>query len=607
MLKKILNNISNYTLSNRIHRLILLLIIIMLSNQGFAKDCNFKYFDDYQEKLQKYITKHELIAAFNYSDSVLNIIQTEGLENCEKTWWIRLSRGEVLELRKKFEQAIKIYHQIIRISEKNQWWSLTAEAYISLARTYEYLSRSKEELNYLIAARIIISKHHLNTVYPRFCIRYSSYHRLFDNLDSARNYANKAVTLGKKYNVVRSIYDGYLLLGILSSQLDTKIKYFESAVSLFLEKGDNIGAAGQTINIATILKNANRYTDAHQTIERAEYYMSKVNKDTKIYSENLAWLYKVKSSIFYGMNKVDSAYFYLQLYNKYNKKAKWYVNEENIKFTTIDFAIEKEKEKTRYLQRLSSLMKWGLILMGITILIFIILIINNQKRRKEIQLKGETIKTQKDELEKLLNKQTMLLSEVHHRVKNNLQLVISLLILKGNDSKSKYLKQHLEDISLKVRSIALIHEQLYQYNDFESIDIKVYFKNMTNYFRELQKQEDEFNIDIDIENIHMNLETVMPLGIICSELISNSLKHARTPDKSLYLNIKIHQFDNKFVFKFSDNGPGILKNYKKENESRMGLTLIKSLVRQLQAESSVYNENGYHFNMIFIEKQISKI
>jgi two-component sensor histidine kinase len=134
-----------------------------------------------------------------------------------------------------------------------------------------------------------------------------------------------------------------------------------------------------------------------------------------------------------------------------------------------------------------------------------------------------------------------------------------------------------------------------------------YLNQLAEHFRVLQKDEDTFDYQIECGTIAFNLETIMPIGIICSELMGNSLKYARMPGMKLNINILLYAVDNKFVFKYSDNGPGLSETNGNKNDKKMGLTLIHNMVRQLQAESRFYNENGAHFNLMFFEKKVSEI
>lgn len=161
--------------------------------------------------------------------------------------------------------------------------------------------------------------------------------------------------------------------------------------------------------------------------------------------------------------------------------------------------------------------------MSLLLLILLWFMYKNRSKTKQISIQNTIIHENNIALLESLNKQNVLLSEVHHRVKNNLQLVISLLTLHGHNTDNRSVKNYLDDLSRKVYSIALIHEQLYRSGDFEKIDTKEYINELTSNFKILQDNRGQVEFQTELDHISLNLETVLPLGIICSELISNSL------------------------------------------------------------------------------------
>ena len=213
---------------------------------------------------------------------------------------------------------------------------------------------------------------------------------------------------------------------------------------------------------------------------------------------------------------------------------------------------------------------------------------------------------QNNQLNKYLEQQQLLLSEVHHRVKNNLQLVISLLTLHYNKIKNKTDFHYLEEIANKIRSIALIHEHLYNSGEFERIELSSYVKELLEHYLALHTSAQTFEYRLEADSpIYLNLETTMPIGIICTELISNSLKYARREDAGLLLEFKLSTLENKYILKYQDNGKvnSVISN---KNEG-MGILLIESMVRQLQAQSSSSAIGTSSFNLIFQEKKISQV
>jgi two-component sensor histidine kinase len=557
--------------------------------------------------MQLYIQKLEANQAIRYSDSILQIIDDKKWSTCEKTFWILLERGEAMELNNFYEEALSINYNIARQAETNKWWSILAQTHISIARCFERIGRSGDCFLYLNKAREIITEHRLDTVYATYCLRYSSYHRIYDSQDSAKLYALKSIESGKKYGVDRSVFDGHLLMGILSTDLDTAIFHFQQAVNIFSERGDFNGAASQSANIASRLMLENRNKEAWQAIHQAESYLSKAEGKSKNYFRILSKIQHQRQSLFEVEGRQDSAYHYLKLATENESKAQSYVNQEKITQNAVGFAIEKEKEKVKYEQKISYILRIGIAALGFLFLLLSLVLYNNKKKQKQIELQNQTIITNNDSLNKVNQKQAVLLSEIHHRVKNNLQVIISLLALEGTKSRNPEVKSLLEDIGSKVKSIALIHDQLYSSGDFEKINLKSYLIELCTHFKEFQSENYNFDFEIDCEDIHLNLETVFPLGIICTELIANSLKYGEVKDQKLKLDINLKQINNKYVLRYNDNGPGYKNLHEGAQTQKMGLNIIQNMVRQLQGESSRYNDHGAVFSILFEEKLVSLI
>jgi two-component sensor histidine kinase len=557
--------------------------------------------------MKKYIQRLESFKATAYADSVLQIVKKKGFENCEKALWIQLERGESLELNSLFEDALINYYNIAREAEKNHWAGLLAHTHISIARCYENIQRSTECLRQLNLARSIISEHQLDTVYATFCLRYSSYHRIYDNKDSAKIYALKSIELGHKFDVKRSVFDGHLLMGILSTNLDTSIFHFQKAVDLLYEKGDYQGAASQSLNIASKLIKNNRYNEATPVFGQAFYYLSLVKEKSKNYYSILSGIHDKKRSLYEKIGPLDSAYYHLKLSYKYEKEAKYQLNQETITTNAIEFAIEKEKEKATYLKKLSHLYLLGLTILAIFLMILAWAYFNISRKSRKILNQNEEINNINLKLKDSFAKQALLLSEIHHRVKNNLQIVISLMTLHGHHSKSTTIKSYLDDLSKKVFSIALIHEQLYQKKDFEKIEIMKYLHDLTTNFDILNNENAEIEFKTNSDYIMLNLETVMPIGIICSELIGNSLKHVKNVHEGIKISFSLKNRCSIYLLEYTDNGQGYPQEVIDGLKHGMGFTIINNMVRQLQGTSTFYNDSGAIFTLTFEEKKVSNV
>ena len=192
------------------------------------------------------------------------------------------------------------------------------------------------------------------------------------------------------------------------------------------------------------------------------------------YAGIMARYYNQRSEVFKRQGLVDSAYQNIRKSIAYERRAQWIVDQEEVSKNAIEFTIEKEQQKAEQLRRVTRMQRTGNILMSLLALLSILFGIVFFNKRRKIAAQNLVISRRNTELKEAVHKQSLLLSEVHHRVKNNLQLIISLLTLEDEKSVGDKELSRLAELSKKVRSIALIHEQLYGEGNFERIDISDY-------------------------------------------------------------------------------------------------------------------------------------
>ncbi|KAA3631928.1 MAG: sensor histidine kinase [Bacteroidetes bacterium] len=586
------------------------LILLLLFSWSIlpGKNCDLPEMEASFQKLTEYIDAFEPVPAIALADSLISELKRNEQQDCPLYLWIQYEKGEALELlRNESEVALKIYYEIIGKGEKLKNWEIVAETYLSIARIHEIIGRPKDCLRNLLEARTVIEKHNLYGVFSRFAVRYASYHRIYDNRDSARVYAVKAIQFGKDYNVQRSEVDGYLLMGILTADLEKSVDFFQEAVNLYLEREAYYGAASQKTNIASRYIRSGYPEKAFSHLEEAKNFAEKIPENYNGYYNIFQRIYDLWRQAFEAQGREDSAYVYLQKSVASGEQADIRVNQQKVSEQEIAFAIEKEQAKLRFEQQRSFYLRWGMLLMIILLVGMILAHFNNVKKKQYIAKQKDLISKQNEELNISLRKQSMLLSEVHHRVKNNLQLVMSLLTLKGRKMQDSNIQVHFDDLANKVHSIALIHEQLYRAGEFDEVDLYNYLSDLTSHFQSLQSEDSPFLLELETNNVQLNLETVLPLGIICSELISNSLKYARQPNRPLGLKLSIQKINDEFEFHYQDNGPGYPDKTLKHKPNSMGGLLINSMVRQLRGTSETKNQDGAVFYMKFREKEVSKV
>jgi PAS domain S-box-containing protein len=212
-------------------------------------------------------------------------------------------------------------------------------------------------------------------------------------------------------------------------------------------------------------------------------------------------------------------------------------------------------------------------------------------------------KIAEDKIKSSLKEKEMLLQEIHHRVKNNLQVISSLLRLQSRYIKDQEAIDIFKETQNRVRSIAILHEKLYQSDDLAKIQFDEYVKILAEdllYFYEL----DEGNIDmfIEVEDVSLNIETAIPCGLLIDEMVANSLKYAFPNEIKGEIKIELHSDDKeRFHLMVSDNGVGIPSHIDPDKAETFGMQLIKYLTKQLKGTIKLEKNNGTQYNLIFNE------
>jgi PAS domain S-box-containing protein len=211
-------------------------------------------------------------------------------------------------------------------------------------------------------------------------------------------------------------------------------------------------------------------------------------------------------------------------------------------------------------------------------------------------------KTEK-QLEESVKEKEILLSEIHHRVKNNLAIISGLMDLEIMESSDDDLIGKLKDSQSRINSIATTHEILYQERNFSDLDFEKTIKRLVE--RILEMFNSDVVIDYDIETIDININQALPCALIVNELITNALKHAFEAGDDNMITVKARQPDEKVWVQISDNGKGLPDDIDLEKSMTLGMQLINTLIDQLNGDGKFTQDNGTTFELAF-EKQNAK-
>lgn len=430
-------------------------------------------------------------------------------------------------------------------------------------------------------------------------------------LDSAVFYFTKAKTLvdaKKAYTLNNNYWDFFsgLVDGNMASVLAKQGRYSDAIPALkkdiyFSLRAENWLSAANSYNlIAECFIELKKFDVARKYIDSCKPLLAKIDilapKLSNILAE--AKYYKKTGNLtvasqFYdhyiqfkdSIQKADneSKLINQQIsFDLYQKENELVHKEKIIQQNNLDY--EHEKTRKSYL------------LMGILILVLIIifLIINNQLNKRwqsELFIKNKHIIQQKTAIETALKEKEFLIKEIHHRVKNNLQIISSMLSLQSDVIDNEAAKDALNESRMRINSMSLIHQMLYNKNNMSDIVISEYFGVLIS---EIEKSFSNsgciITTALHCDPVTIDLDTAIPLGLIVNELITNSYKHAFKKAETGHVEISFTKVEKKFTLIAKDNGIGF--DFQKVKNQSLGMELIQMLAEQLNGKLTFTNHTG---------------
>ncbi|MEZ4722337.1 MAG: tetratricopeptide repeat protein [Flavobacteriales bacterium] len=362
--------------------------------------------------------------------------------------------------------------------------------------------------------------------------------------------------------------------GMLSS-----LKGIGDVLSLTGDDEQALTYLNQVIDLSTEIGAKRELRDAYDGISEIYIHMGKY-KDALYYKSQYA---EMKDTLFNEQTSEIASNLEARFENE--KKAK------EIEILKQENQIQELELGRNRMLIISSIV--GLILAMISILIFARL---NREKRKALELlqeQNENILRQKEEKE-------ILLKEIHHRVKNNLQVINSLIRLQCSYTDDQVALELFDECQNRIISMALIHEKMYEAHDLSNINIVDYVTQLGQNLLRSYRLNQRINLDIAVEIEQLSLDTLVPLGLLLNELISNSLKHAFNGREEGVITVKLDK-NKKGMFELlvGDDGVGLPKDFSFKSAHTLGMELIVTLSEQLDGKIERVGEKGSVFKIVF--------
>lgn len=417
-----------------------------------------------------------------------------------------------------------------------------------------------------------------------------------DSLEQARYYSRLAMDLAAEAGLQNQFISGQINLGLVFRKLgnsDSAFYYLQRATNGLATFKDNELKTELELNLAEL------YFE-QKNMQAVWLHLTNLKKALEVY-KNLE-VEKLYHELAYRYHKhqkdFPAALLELELFTEkqekfLSEKSIEQINDLQLKYETAEkekqiAALEVQRQKSDLdITRAQNERNW--FVSGFLIFVVIALIFYYQVTVKR---KNEKILEQKNaQISKALDDREMLLREIHHRVKNNLQVISSLLNLQAGSLEDSNAASAVLEGQSRVKSMALIHQNLYQNTDLRGVDIGDYLRNLGAELINTFGMNEKIDFSVDTANLKMDIDTLIPLGLILNELLTNSLKYAFVElDKGL-LSIRLSEKDNQLNVLVSDNGVGFNEEKIKLSNS-FGWKLIHSLSRKLKAEIRIESNQG---------------
>lgn len=440
------------------------------------------------------------------------------------------------------------------------------------------------------------------------------YYSMNGNNDSAYHYYKLALEKAE-FSIKNTDYDTYQrLCGVIKGNLavlEIRKKNYLAAIPL-LEEDARIGIKndddfGGTIRSLILLAECNsklnQYQKAEENIHQIEQLLSH-----ELSPEIKAEYYQAKAELLKKQNQSEAAYDYYEKafklsdsINAQKQKLLLAGNDILYQLEEKDNLIEKQQENINATQkRILSILALSL---GIILITTLFYLYNSKKKRKEIEKMNAEISAKNVTIKESLSEKEMLLKEIHHRVKNNLQIISGILELQNLNISDENAKVILKEGQARIQSIALIHKTLYQSENFSKVPFQNYLTELIQAIQATYRNNvSKIEVAVKANDIELGINTAIPLSLIINEIITNCFKHAFTGRENGNIAIELSKQPDYFQLIVADNGKGLPEDFNINKLHSVGFDLIKGLTKQLEGNFNFEVENGtkitIHFKVI---------
>jgi two-component sensor histidine kinase len=497
-----------------------------------------------------------------------------------------------------YDEAMEYFFQALEIKERFDDQLTIASTLQNIGAVYAIKSNFEEAERYFLQAMAAFREGGNERMEHSMILDMGGFYRDQNELEKAMEQVEKArqyfsgngpkMELGRSYYIRGGIYldqqkyPSSRLAYLHSKSIFDSLGATMRSVGCIYQLAEVALAQGQyakALNLAKESLSLSKEIQTNSQIIRALNQLARVNKATGNYKTALS--YTEESQLLHdSLFNAETERTIAELEEKYQSEVK----ERQLA------GLKAENEMNELRIRKKNNQNLGLLLFLALFLIIVILLYNqyriNRRNHQLLLEKSNLIQANLDEKE-------VLLREIHHRVKNNLQFISSLLNLQSRHVGDPQTRQVLDEGRYRIQSMALVHQKLYQEDNLKGVEMPSYISNlMETLVHSYQVDRNRIQVTMDLDEVRLDIDSATPIGLILNELITNAFKYAFVEQKTGELAIKLKEQNDHLELSVRDNGRGFPKGFQLENNLQFGWELIQSLASRLKASIDVKSEQG---------------
>ncbi len=379
------------------------------------------------------------------------------------------------------------------------------------------------------------------------------------------------------------------------------IAYFEKAIQLNKEMGDKDATILQQIN----LLNEEGKLKHHRKVISMGIELLKDSSNAELKNRLAEVYFNIgKSYVAIGDYKTANSYYQKHLYSKelllkseYSNQldeldARYKTTQKEAEIARISALRKHELSQKKIVEKERNMLFWVAIIVGILLLVVFLFAYRFSLAKKRIEVQSKELSTNNLQLAELIRDKEFLFKELHHRVKNNFQLVVGFLRLQEKYAGSQSIEQFIRQSEMKLNAMAMVHEMLYREQTNELVDIRQYLHNLGESIIGTASVIDvEFFCEGD--TAFLPIDKAIPIGLTTNEIIFNSLKHAG--QEEITIRITVHKIEDRLLIEISDDGDGFTADFDPATSNSLGVKAIQLLMEQIGGTTEWKNDHGAHW------------